>query len=184
MSQVAPQQFSTILRLYDSTPKWLEPKWVYVIVSFFTECPKISQNLMVDHQFPHFAHERLVRSPHLHSQIQRFFSKWTKSGTSNSWTRRCSCFTSYGRGQLVSCVTVVKWVNENCMSKWFTSLAKSTLPLKLSGVVLKPVVQNRRLGMALDNPASGTKGVTVRWFKRFPGMFEYQISHLLGMPRK
>ena len=47
------------------------------------------------------------------------FSKWTKSGTSNSWTRLCSCFTSYWRRQLVSCVTVVKWVNENCTGGWF-----------------------------------------------------------------
>ena len=125
------KHFSNCQQFHDSTQQvaGTEPKWVYV--SFFTECPKISQNLMVDHILPM---KILEEQSHLQSQIQRIFSKWTRSSTSNSWTRFCSCFTSYGRGQLVSCVTVVKRVNENFMCRWFTSLAMSTLSLELPGL--------------------------------------------------
>ena len=96
---ISPQwikkHFSNSQQFHDSTQKvaGTEPKWVYV--SFFTECSKISQNLMVDHILPM---KILEEQPHLQSQIQRIFSKWTRSSTSNSWTRFCSCFTSYGRG--------------------------------------------------------------------------------------
>ena len=114
---------------------------------------------------------------HLQSQIQRIFSTWTRSSTSNSWTRFCRCFTSYGRGQLVSCVTVVKRVNKNFMCRWFTSLAMSTLSLELSGS-WNPWYKIGRFEWPYTTKLRKSKGVTVRWFKRFQGIFEYHISHL------
>ena len=155
--------------------------------------------LVVDHRFPHFAHEHVGRSPYLQIQTHRFFSPSRPKAAPPTHGHVAAAVLPPMDAD--SWCLVLPWWSESMkivLADGFTTsgmnlcryagriklgLVMSALSLELLGAVLKPVVQNRRLGMALYNTASGTKGVTVRWFKKFQGMFEHQISHLQGMPR-
>ena len=148
--------------------------------------------LVVDHRFPHFAHEHVGRSPYLQIQTHRFLSPSRPKAAPPTHGHVAAAVLPPMDADSW-CLVLPRWSESMkiVLADGFTTsgmnlcryagriklgLVMSALSLELLGAVLKPVVQNRRLGMALYNPASGTKGVTVRWIKKFQGMFEYQIS--------
>lgn len=64
-------------------------------------------------------------------------------------------------------------------------LVMSAISSEFAGVVLKPVEKDH-FEWPCTTKLRKPKGVTVRWFKTFQGMFDYQLqpaSHIVRMPR-